>query len=473
MPSKHKDKQRAKQADEPIVFPRSTQRFTVAIVGGGASGIATACSLAACVRAAQLDVRIVLVEAGRRLGSSILRSGNGRCNFSHVDIGPEAFNQPQFVGRSFDALEQAFDGSCLSDYAGKMGNFRENAVLHWFAQLGLVWREAPQSGGLLYPFSNKASSVLEVLQAELDRLDVEQCCGIAVSALTAQEDRFSLELRSACDETEGSYLAADRVVYACGGATRALPLQESILDDLKRVPSASVLGPLRTDTRFLSGLDGVRARVRLSCERVGFSEEGELLFRTYGVSGIVVFNASRFVEEGDVITLDFVPERPLERLTELLLRRADVQARRRGAPPTYAELLRGFFLPEVVRMFVSYRAQDPSGHDLHAVADEAGIKALARVIKSFELEVKGCGSADQCQVSRGGIAVDAVDPETMEAFLLPGIYVTGEALDVDGPCGGYNLHWAWASGLLAGLSIAQELARYFEEQHNAERLQRL
>lgn len=473
MPRKHKDNQRVKQAEEPIVFPRSTSRFTVTIVGGGASGIATACSLAAAIQAAQLDVRIVLVEAGRRLGSSILRSGNGRCNFSHVNINPEAFNRPQFVGHSFNALEQAFDESCFGAFAGKMGNFRENAVLRWFAQLGLVWREAPQSGGLLYPFSNKASSVLEVLQAELDRWGVEQCCGIAVTDIVTKEGRFSLELRSASDEEAIGCFAADRVVYACGGATRALPIQGGILDDLERVPSAAVLGPLRTDTRFLSGLDGVRARVRLSCERVGFSEEGELLFRTYGVSGIVVFNASRFVEEGDVITLDFVPERSLDRLTELLLYRANSQARRKGSRPTYAELLKGFFLPEIVRMFVCYAAQDFPRCDLHTEADEAGIAVLARAIKSFELEVKGRGSAEQCQVSRGGIAVDAVDSETMETLSLPGFYVTGEALDVDGPCGGYNLHWAWASGLLAGLSIAQELTRHFEEQRNAERLQRL
>ena len=475
MPSKHKDKRRGKRANEAVVIPRTTSGLTVAIVGGGASGIATACSVAARARAAQADVRVVMIEAGRRLGSSILRSGNGRCNFSHADIAAAAFNHPVFVSRAFDALERSFAEPC-SDGEHSVGAMHENEVLRWFARLGLVWREAPQSGGLLYPFSNKAISVLEVLQAELDRLGVEVCCGVAVSDITQQDGRFQLELRLTGEgkgiagdahsgkgtPNDGVLFAADRVVIACGGRAQPALDSLSIFKGLDRVAPVPVLGPLRTETTYLSGLDGIRARVRLSCAAKDFSEEGELLFRTYGVSGIVVFNASRFVETGDVIMLDFVPERPLERLIELLRKRACLLASERGAQPTYAELLQGFFLPEVALALIAFSAEETGAGRLVADSpvDEAGIETLARAIKGFALTVVGPEDPKQCQVIRGGISVDAIDTDTMEARTLQGAHLVGEALDVDGPCGGYNLHWAWASGLVAGAAIVRDLLEH-------------
>lgn len=169
---------RARQEARPVELPRTDEQLSVAIVGGGASGIAAACVVAACARAAQVGVRVVLLEKGRRMGSSILRSGNGRCNFSHEDMRPVLFNQPAFVEQVFDALEAAFANSPLKTSGAPVRSAYENAVLQWFTSLGLVWREAPLSGGALYPFSNKAASVLEVLEAELDRCNVDRYCGV-------------------------------------------------------------------------------------------------------------------------------------------------------------------------------------------------------------------------------------------------------------------------------------------------------
>ena len=171
---KQSDVKRARQETRPVELPRADEQLSVAIVGGGASGIAAACAVAACARAAQVGVRVVLLEKGRRMGSSILRSGNGRCNFSHEDMRPVLFNQPAFVEQVFDALEAAFANSPLKTSGAPVRSAYENAVLQWFTSLGLVWREAPLSGGALYPFSNKAASVLEVLEAELDRCAVER-----------------------------------------------------------------------------------------------------------------------------------------------------------------------------------------------------------------------------------------------------------------------------------------------------------
>lgn len=474
---------RARQEVRPVEFPCTNEQPTVAIVGGGASGIAAACAIAACARATQVTVRVVVIEKGRRIGSSILRSGNGRCNFSHEDMRPVLFNQPAFVERVFDALEVAFADSPLKTSGAPVRSAYENAVLQWFTSLGLVWREALLSGGALYPFSNKATSVLEVLEAELDRCNVERYCGVAVAQIAKQESRFVLELKrteggsqgqggvagmNASDVTLGrrETFSADVVVYAAGGGASALH-EQGVLAGIERIACQPVLGPLATSTELLLGLDGIRARVRLSCEAKGFSEEGELLFRLYGISGIVVFNASRFVEAGDIVSLDFVPERPFARLTDLLQARAAFLEQRNGSAPTALDLLRGFFVPEVAQAIVRYATTNYLGAvsdrpttEIGAVhpLDEAMIEALAKAIKSFELEVKGVGDAGQCQVQRGGFCVDSVNAKTMETPAVSGLYLCGEALDVDAPCGGYNLHWAWSSGLLAGLSIARDMS---------------
>lgn len=473
---------RARQEVRPVEFPCTNEQPTVAIVGGGASGIAAACAIAACARATQVTVRVVVIEKGRRIGSSILRSGNGRCNFSHEDMRPVLFNQPAFVERVFDALEVAFADSPLKTSGAPVRSAYENAVLQWFTSLGLVWREALLSGGALYPFSNKATSVLEVLEAELDRCNVERYCGVAVAQIAKQESRFVLELKrteggsqgqggvagmNASDVTLGrrETFSADVVVYAAGGGASALH-EQGVLAGIERIACQPVLGPFATSTELLLGLDGIRARVRLSCEAKGFSEEGELLFRLYGISGIVVFNASRFVEAGDIVSLDFVPERPFARLTDLLQARAAFLEQRNGSAPTALDLLRGFFVPEVAQAIVRYATTNYLGAvsdrpttEIGAVhpLDEAMIEALAKAIKSFELEVKGVGDAGQCQVQRGGFCVDSVNAKTMETPAVSGLYLCGEALDVDAPCGGYNLHWAWSSGLLAGLSIARDM----------------
>lgn len=473
---------RARQEVRPVEFPCTNEQPTVAIVGGGASGIAAACAVAACARATQATVRVVVIEKGRRIGSSILRSGNGRCNFSHEDMRPVLFNQPAFVERVFDVLEVAFADSPLKTLGAPARSAYENAVLQWFTSLGLVWREAPLSGGALYPFSNKATSVLEVLEAELDRCNVERYCGVAVAQIAKQGSRFALELQRTEGGSQGQggvaamdasdvapgrreTFSADVVVYAAGGGASALH-EQGALAGIERIACQPVLGPLATSTELLSGLDGIRARVRLSCEAKGFSEEGELLFRSYGISGIVVFNASRFVEAGDIVSLDFVPERPLARLTDLLQARAAFLEQRNGSAPTAFDLLRGFFVPEVAQAITRYAttnylgaASDRPTTEIGAAhsLDEAMIEALAKAIKSFELEVKGVGDAGQCQVQRGGFCVDSVNAKTMETPAVSGLYLCGEALDIDAPCGGYNLHWAWSSGLLAGLSIARDM----------------
>ena len=400
----------------------------IAIIGGGASGLMAAHAAACAAREAGAQVRITVLEAADRVGKSILASGNGRCNFSNAHIDAARYRNAEFVARAFAALSP-------------------EEVRAAFAEMGLTWYDG--GAGWLYPVANKASSVLDVLRFALADAGVRVECGAEVARVertrpvgdARRSAPFLLRL------ADGRTHTADAVVIACGGrVVRALAPRELAGAFRSQRP---VLGPLRTETAPIKGLNNIRVRCRAALFAPGAAhpkavEEGEVLFRDYGVSGVAVFNLSRFAEAGDTLALDLAFARDEAELAGELARRA-------GAWParTATDQLAGLVLPAVARAALA-QAGFPPTQPLRR--DDAA--RTARALKGFALEVTGIGDARQCQVSRGGFDVSAFDPATCEAREMPGMFVTGEALDVDAPCGGYNLHWAWTSGMLAGRAAA-------------------
>ena len=306
--SKKKNTQRKRQAAEqrkPFAFRES---YDVIIMGGGASGLACAVSCLREARAAGAALpNILLVEQGKRIGAPILRSGNGRCNFSNSQLDVSRYWNSAFVSQTL----------------GFLGGGPVRPITNWFEELGLVWEEAPESGGLLYPFSNKASSVLEVLMAALPAhvVDIHPC----VKALETHRshDGFDVLLEeshsatgnggAAAGESNGvpqqATVRAGRVVVAAGGGC-AESLLASAIPALTTAPWRPTLGPLAAafpENVSSEELDGIRSHVRISLPSSGFSEEGEVLFRGYGISGIVVFNASRYANPGETLLVDFLP----------------------------------------------------------------------------------------------------------------------------------------------------------------------
>lgn len=411
------------------------RRPCVCIVGGGAAGMACALATseawaASNVSAASdaqaisdVQVNIVVLERDSYRGRTILASGNGRCNFSHTPLDIRQYHNAAFVEKVHRLAQE---------------NPAVPSSLEWFQSLGLVWREMPEGSGMLYPYSNRATAVTDVLNAAFQRTSVAFYGQANLDCIAKQGTRWLISVGD-------NSFHADAVVIACGGN----PFDQVALTSEYKLPYIScsgVLGPLALKEEVPEDLDGLRADVHV---RTGsFSEAGEVLFRSYGLSGIVAFNASRFVKAGDVLTINFAPDYTANDLCALFEERLEIFAGR-----SLVEACCGFIGPALVRF-----ACTRSGIDLHAAFDKEHVPALAHALQTATVTVEGVAPDQPCQVQRGGVAVEAMDPACLATLSDPTLYCIGEALDVDGPCGGYNLDWAWTSGLVAGASLVRRFS---------------
>ncbi len=405
----------------------------IAVIGGGAAGLAAAIAAAQELRGAA-ESAVSVYEMDPRVGRRILATGNGRCNFSNADVSAEVYNDPAFVGAAYELLPPS-------------------EVWQFFAGLGLTWTE--ENEVRLLPSAGKASVVLDVLRARAAALGVAEVCDAQVKELVAPatpQAPWTLVL------ADGRFERAEAVVVAAGGQDSLSFLPDAVAT----APLRPMLGPLKTDTRLTKALDNIRVKCRVTLVRAGVpeaTEAGELLFRKYGVSGICVFNLSRFAQPGDVLEIDLLPCRSREtlakdlrqRLAGLLAYEPDARAR---------DVFRGMLLNPVAEA-VCKAAKVDAALPVSALTEKQS-DALVRILKRFALKVEGVADPAQCQVHRGGVAVSQVTA-SLEHETLSGLFFAGEALDVDGPCGGYNLHWAWTSGLIAGKAAAGKLLAMAEQ----------
>ena len=397
---------------------------TVLITGGGASGMAAALSAAASP-----ETRVVLLERQARVGRKLLSTGNGRCNLTNLTCSPVHYH----------GEEASFVIPALAAYPPEK-------ILSWFRSLGLVVTE--QSDGRVYPFSDTASSVLDVLRYALESSGVSLYAGESVVSASFSGGRFHVRTASSAYE-------ADRLIVACGGkaggkvggVSDGYELLRSFGHRCSRLYPALV--PLHTDTDFPRALKGIRtdAYVRLfSGSSLLAESSGEVQFTEKGVSGPAVFDVSRSASvHGGDLELDLFRALPQSELFTLLRQRRTMSPDLE-AGSAFVGMLHSRLSSVIVRA-ASVRPSVPmkelSDGDLHRIAGKA---------KAFRLRVTGTDSFDAAQVTAGGILTADFSPDTMESRLVPGLFACGEVLDVDGDCGGYNLQWAWASGLLAGRS---------------------
>lgn len=396
-----------------------------AVIGAGASG------MTAALTAARLGHEVTLYERQARVGRKLMATGNGRCNLTNTGAGPSNYHgeAPDFVRPALEA-------------------FPSEAALDFFRGLGLLARE--EWGGRVYPLSNSANSVVDVLRQALDAAGVELIAGDRVRELRRAGSGYSVTTES------GDKRSFDAVVVACGGlAGEKLGGGRDGYELLKalghtRTALRPALVQITTEPMYPRSLKGIKADCALRVlSRGGLlaSSCGELLFTETGVSGPAAFDVSRAVSEaGDAkmeLEIDFLSDYTSE---EVL---AHLQNRVKTAPELPAsELLTGSVHNRLGRMLIKF-ADVEAAAPLSALS-ERELRTVAAACKRFELPVRGTEGFANAQVTAGGIRTSEFDPRTLESRLCPRLFACGEVLDIDGDCGGYNLQWAWSSGVLAG-----------------------
>lgn len=447
------------------------RKRTVAVIGGGAAG------MMAAIEAARAGAIVTLIEKNPQLGKKLATTGNGRCNYTNLDMVDR-------IGGKFRGFHPEFAEAALDVLPPE-------AVLNWFREIGV---EPRFRGSYVYPNSDQASAVVDALREELHRLSVKvhynaevksvqridgdaeaSAVKVSMPGKTASADGAAAsQIRQKRDaayfliQCTDAVVKADRVILAAG--SKAAPKTGSNGDGYfiarklghRIVPYVPALCGIRCAGDAFKALAGIRTEAALELVVDGHCvdrETGELQLVDYGISGIPVFQLSRYaayaLQEGKkaAVYINFLPgftdkaEDPKERALQLFQQRQQRFAGRK-MESFFTGLLHQKLGQLLLRM-ANVRPELPV-----AELSEKQLRSLASLSVRFKAECVEMNGFQQAQVVAGGLDTSEVDPRTMASRLVPGLYFAGEVLDIDGICGGYNLQWAWASGYVAGRHAA-------------------
>ena len=402
---------------------------TITVIGGGASG------MMAAITAAGAGAQVTLLEHKDRVGKKILSTGNGRCNFTNTHQEPICYH-------SEDPL---FPWEIVS-------RFSAQDAVSFFLQLGVY---SKNRNGYLYPNSDQASAVLDALRMELKRLKIDVRTETHCRKIIPGKKGFRIL-------TDQGTFSSQRVILCAGSKAAPSTGSDGSGYDLAKqlghhmIPVLPALVQLRCSERFFKQIAGVRANGSVSVWADGqclARDSGEIQLTAYGISGIPVFQVSRYAaralyEKQEVSAeLDFMPDFTEEQMKAFLRARA---ASRPGK--SAEEFLIGLFHKKLSDLWIRLSGIPRTKCAGEFTEDETA--RLCGLIKRFRVTVTETNPFEQAQVCCGGIDTSEVDPETLESRCVPGLYFAGEILDVDGMCGGYNLQWAWSSGFIAGRSAS-------------------
>ena len=358
--------------------------YDAVIIGGGPAGIAAA------ITAKKRGKNVIILERNDRIGKKILLAGNGKCNINNVSVS-------------------------VNNYHGDVSKYLNKCdVDAFFKDIGLLTRIIDNR---VYPYSESGKTVLNVFRKQLEKTDI--ITDYSVKSVIKKDGFFVIN----------SDIKAKKVVVCTGSNATVGYDSYDILSSFghKIDPIYPALVPLKTDTKYIKTLSGVRAKCQVKLFVDGeetFCEEGEVQFKSDGIGGIVILNASRFVEakKDNVIAIDFLPDMSVEEVEKYLL---------------------DYGMDGAVLRVV--------GEAVEKQSEDRGV-SLAESIKSFLVTGVSLSEMKYAQVARGGAALDEFD-DNLQSDFVDGLYACGEVLDVDGECGGYNMHWAFLSGIIVGENI--------------------
>lgn len=386
----------------------------IIIVGGGAAG------LTAGIMAAKEGAAVTILEQNEKPGRKICVTGNGRCNLTNRKMSCDLFHgeHPEFTENI-------------------LAQFSLEDTLRFFDSLGIVVTEKK---GWLYPRGGQAKYIPELLLLKARSLKVKIKTRETVQKVYKEQNRWKVQ-------TEGWTYEGDRVILANGSRASSVPgadgsgyvLSEALGHHIVK-PLPALTG-LRAKGNFFSAWAGVRTEGKVTLwidGTVCTSEAGEIQLTDYGISGIPVFQistlAARALDQHKKVsvTLNFFPEYEESAVQQLL------EQRKKDYPElSETERLLGLLPDKLIKVLL--RQKEPY-----------------RAVTAFPLEIRGTGGFEQAQVCSGGVDTSEVNPQTLESEKHRGLYFAGELLDIDGPCGGYNLQWAWSSGAVAGRHAVKE-----------------
>lgn len=424
----------------------------VIVIGAGAAG------MMAAIAAKRTGANTILLEHKEQVGKKILSTGNGRCNFTNIEQRPECYRgeHPEF---GWDTVSR----------------FSAQDTIRFFLKLGIY---SKNRNGYLYPYSDQASAVRDVLYMELQRLHVQIETNVEVKEIQKENGFYIRAVRKLMKEERKSKkrtvfvqigekeesFEADALVLACGGM--AFPVSGSdgsgFLLAKKMghsiVPCVPALVQLKCEENWIKGLSGIRASagVRLLAgKEIQAADTGEVQFADYGISGIPVFQISRFAsrllyenktaerQKKITVEFDFLPEFTEGQLRFFLKNRVENQPE-----CILKSFFTGLFHEKLGRLLV-YMAEIDERKPAKTMS-EPQMERLISCIKSLPVTISETNGFEQAQVCAGGVATEEIMEGTMESRIVPNLFFAGEIMDIDGMCGGYNLQWAWSSGYLAG-----------------------
>lgn len=401
----------------------------VAVIGGGAAG------MMAAITAAREGVKVTILEHKDRIGKKILSTGNGRCNFTNTYQTPACYRSDN------------------RDFAWNIiQKFNVEKTISFFKELGIYPKDR---NGYLYPYSDQAAAILEVLQIEIAKLDI--CVMTEINVLDIQPVKRGIRVT-----TDKKTITVDSVILACG--SKAAPVtgsdgsgyQLAKLLGHRIVPVLPALVQLRCAEKFYKSISGVRAQgtVEIYADDISLaSDTGEIQLTNYGISGIPVFQVSRYAakaiyqKQSVTAVLNFMPDMNKDEFLSFLQERITLCPHK-----TLDEFFTGIFPKKLCELWIrlsrlpkEMRVSDLSGEQL---------EKLVLLIQHLRTHITETNAFEQAQICCGGVDTTEINPDTLESNYVPGIYFAGELLDVDGICGGYNLQWAWSSGFVAGKEAA-------------------
>lgn len=398
--------------------------FDVVIIGAGASGMVTA------IVAARRGKRVLILEKNNNVGKKLLATGNGKCNITNQRPTLE-----RFYSHNSKFIQQVLEG------------YNYQSIKQFFKSIGLELIEAKE--GKVFPMSLQASSVVELLKYECEQLGVEMRCDVQVQHVYKEKNFYII------NHTTGKIITP-KVVIAMGHLSA--PQLGGVIDGvriaqsfghgiIKDFPTLVQLTSPRKDLKQMAGVK-VESRVTLKKCKQPIQKQGDVLFTTYGISGLAILDISRFVMEQLIhsptvtLELDLMPKMSHEQLIALMKK----SLRKKSQKPLEV-WLQGFINKKLISVILA-PLKLPKLIESQVTIDH--IEKIVQGIKAFSFVLNGSRGYKGAEVATGGVDTRQVDAKTMESKKEQGLYFTGEVLDVDGDRGGFNLHFAWVSGMRAG-----------------------